>query len=172
MSNVFFIGDLHLDHKGIITKYGRSQFSSLDEHNEHLIDRWNSVVHNKRSLVWVLGDAAMSISAIKLFDRMIGRKILVAGNHDTYPTEEYLKYFEKVISFEKRYGGLVLTHIPVHVNEMNNRNWNYNIHGHIHSQSKQDEYDSRYINANADLIDLTPISLEEIREKINERNEN
>ena len=169
--SVYFIGDLHLGHENIM-KFGQRNFPSIEEHDEYLVTAWNSVVKSKRDLVWVLGDVAMEIESLKLMDKMVGRKVLVMGNHDRFDTQVYLKYFEKVVAFEKRYHGLVMTHIPIHPNEMNNRNWNYNLHGHIHMADRM-PYDPQYINVNADApgINLTPISLERIRGIIKEREE-
>lgn len=42
--------------------------------------------------------------------------------------------------------------------------WKYNIHGHLHTNSLPDK---RYINVSAEQIDLTPISLAEIRSRLN-----
>ena len=167
--SVFFIGDLHLGHENIM-QFGQRDFTSIGEHDEHMVMAWNSVVRDKRDLVWVLGDVAMSIESLKLMDRMAGRKVLVMGNHDRFDTQVYLKYFERVTAFERRYHGLVMTHIPVHPNEMKNRTWNYNIHGHIHDVEKM-PYDPLYINVNADApgMNLIPISLERIRLIVKER---
>lgn len=163
MANVFFISDMHLDHENIM-KFGQRKFDSIEEHNEALVGSWNAVV-TRRDLVWVLGDVAFSVESLKLFDRMSGRKRLILGNHDTFDTQVYLKYFERVQAFEKRYGGLVMTHIPIHPQEMAYRNWVTNVHGHIHDPAK-DIMHPKYINVNVDIVGMIPISLEQLRTKI------
>jgi len=44
MSVVRFIADLHLGHENMAKKRG---FSSAEEHDEHVIKMWNSVVHKR-----------------------------------------------------------------------------------------------------------------------------
>ena len=53
MSQVFFIGDTHFGHDNALRF--RTQFSSIQEHDEFIIERWNKTVH-KRDLVYHLGD--------------------------------------------------------------------------------------------------------------------
>lgn len=165
--SVYFIGDLHLGHKNIM-KFGQRDFSSIEEHDQELMDRWNSTVKRQKDLVWVLGDVAMSMESLKLLSSFTGRKVLVIGNHDRFDTQVYLKYFEKVVSFERRYHGLIMTHIPIHPNELQYRTWRFNIHGHIHDSNKF-PYDPKYINVNADQVNLTPVKLETIQEIVVER---
>jgi calcineurin-like phosphoesterase family protein len=164
---VYFIGDLHLGHKNIM-KFGQRNFDTIEEHDQALMDNWNSVVKKQRDLVWVLGDVCMDIECMKLLPAFNGRKILVIGNHDNFDTQVYLKYFEKVVAFERRYHGMVMTHIPIHPNELQYRTWKFNIHGHIHDPNKFPD-DPRYINVNADVRDLTPVKLEQLQEEINDR---
>lgn len=164
MANVFFIGDLHLGHKNIM-KFGQRNFDTIEHHDEAMIDLWNSKVKSKRDLVWVLGDVAMSTEAMKILEKAQGHKRLIMGNHDREPISEYLKYFEDIRAFEKRYG-FVMSHVPIHPNEMVYRSWNYNVHGHIHDPKKNLNVDT-YFNVNVDSIGLIPLELDELRTKIN-----
>jgi len=165
--NVFFIGDMHLGHEGIM-KFGQRHFDTIEDHDETLIQAWNTVVRKKDDLVWVLGDVAMKPQALQLLHRAAGRKILIMGNHDTMDTKVYLKYFERVKAFEKRYG-FIMTHIPIHPNELGYRGWNYNVHGHIHHKEKQPP-ESNYINVNVDYVGYyQPTPLETIRQEIAHR---
>lgn len=162
MSNVFFISDLHLGHKNIM-KFGQRDFATIQDHDEAVIAGCNIRV-DKRSLLWILGDVAMDMESIKLLDNIKCRKRLIMGNHDRFPIEIYQKYFEDIRACEKRYG-VIMTHIPIHPNELQYRNWKYNLHGHIHDVNK-DIKDFRYINCNVDSIGLIPMSLDELRAKI------
>ena len=161
MGRPFFIGDLHLGHKNIMQFGQRSMFDTIEEHDQGIMDRWNAVVTKMTDIVYVLGDVAMSLESLELLRAFNGRKVLVMGNHDHYPTEEYLKYFERVCAFEKKYHGMVFTHIPIHPQEMR-FGWKWNVHGHIHALD-EGVNDPRYINVNADWINLTPVPLEELR---------
>jgi calcineurin-like phosphoesterase family protein len=94
MSTVRFIADLHLGHANMAKRRG---FSSVEEHDEYIIKKWNSVVV-KRDLTYVLGDVTMeSAKSYPLLDKLNGRKIVVGGNHDKPThTKELLKYVDSI----------------------------------------------------------------------------
>lgn len=161
---VYFASDLHLGHKRIL-EFGQRSATSIEEHDEQIVDTWNSTVRKDRDIVWVLGDVAMTRSGLALLNHMKGEKRLILGNHDTFPLGEYAMYFSHIAAFHKGYKGLVLTHIPIHDNELVYRNWEYNVHGHVHDPEKVKDYSSKHINVNWDIVHK-PVSLEEIREKI------
>lgn len=157
---IFFISDTHFGHKNII-KFEATRpfrpFSTIEEHDEELIKRWNSRV-TPNDTVYHLGDVAFGSTNIHLCSLLNGRKKLILGNHDHYPSHEYLKYFEKL------YGalalpGFILTHVPVHPCQL--ERFGRNIHGHMHSYNV--ENDPRFINVSCEQINLTPIALEEIQ---------
>jgi len=175
MSNVRFIGCLHLGHKWMATHRG---FQDTYYHNEHLIDSWNSIV-NKKDLTFILGDVTMeSKEYYYLLDRMAGRKIVVMGNHDLYQhTKELLKYVESVAGMID-YKGFCLTHCPIHPAEISF--YRGNIHAHIHENKLQEvEYLSRYGDpgelveptlhkyfcVDAKLVDYKPKTIEELLNK-------
>ncbi|MEM9468311.1 MAG: hypothetical protein AAGA90_23285 [Actinomycetota bacterium] len=78
----WWTADLHLGHHNII-EYCNRPWSTVEEMNEGLIERWNDVVHPNDE-VWVLGDFAMGHRAetVPLARRLHGAKILIPGNHD------------------------------------------------------------------------------------------
>jgi calcineurin-like phosphoesterase family protein len=154
MSEVFFIGDLHLGHKNILEFSPQRGGTTIDEHNEWIIQQWNSVVR-KNDMVWVLGDVAFSAAALELVNRLRGYKQLVRGNHDTQSTEAYLKYFNNVFGLVKKHG-LWMSHAPIHPDELRGKR---NVHGHVHLKSIQDE---RYINVSVEAVNGVPKSLSEI----------
>jgi len=162
MNKVFFIGDTHFGHKGILkfdsTKPFRN-FESIQDHDDELIKRWNNVV-KKNDTVWVLGDFCFGRENIAIANKLNGWKKLVMGNHDVYSADYiYSKYFEKVYGAIE-YKSMILTHIPVHESQFSR--YSKNIHGHLHSNKIDDK---RYINVSAEQIDLTPISYENLMEK-------
>lgn len=84
---IFVTADHHWGHAGILAMAGRP-FSSIEAHDEFLVQAWNSVV-GPRDEVWHLGDFALGASAercAQIFRRLRGRKILVRGNHDKTKT--------------------------------------------------------------------------------------
>ena len=98
MSEVYFTADSHFGHRGIITFPATKPyrpFTTIEEHDEALIEKWNSVVQPK-DIVFHLGDFCFGKRHIQIAGRLNGNKRLVMGNHDMYASEEYLKYFEHV----------------------------------------------------------------------------
>lgn len=83
MSNLWVTADLHFGHVGIVKK-GRP-FSSVEEMDEALIERWNARVRpNDR--VHVIGDFSGSTDAAylgRIFKLLNGFKELEWGNHDS-----------------------------------------------------------------------------------------
>jgi len=164
MSKVFFIADLHLDHKNIVKFSGGLRGgSTLEEHNKWIVKQWNSVV-GKRDTVFILGDVSFSKAGLKYLKQMRGQKRLIMGNHDNFNPEVYSPYFNKVGGIIKKYG-MWLSHSPLHPSELRGL---INIHGHIHNNGKvtlsetDPTLDTRYFNVNVDCLYGVPIELGEI----------
>lgn len=162
--SVYLIADTHLHDDGIM-KFKQRKFADITEHNEYLVDRWNSVVKKKHDVVFHLGDACMGKDPANLaiFDRCQGRKVLIKGNHDVFPILYYLHYFTNIHGLLS-YKEFWLSHAPIHPKEMYKRK--ANIHGHCHYEHKA-QYGDKYINVNCDgglIEDFKPISLETVRE--------
>jgi calcineurin-like phosphoesterase family protein len=136
MSIVRFIADLHLSHTNMALKRG---FSTVEEHDEYIIEKWNSVVH-KRDVTYILGDVTMEKSSpYELLNRLNGVKHVVLGNHDRrQDIKKLLEYVDSVAGMVQ-YKGIMLTHCPIHPMELDYR-FNKNIHGHIHDKHS---YESR-----------------------------
>lgn len=135
----------------------RRGFETIEEHDNHIIECWNSTVH-KKDTVWILGDITMEKKEpYKLLSKLNGIKNVVLGNHDLpQHTEELLKYTNKICgSFE--YKGCILTHIPIHKSEM--KRYRLNIHGHLHLT---DIGGDRYINVSCEKVGYKPVLLNDI----------
>ena len=169
MSTVRFIADLHLGHVNMAKTRG---FSSIEEHDEHIIQKWNSIV-DKRDLTYILGDVTMeSAKPYPLLGQLKGRKIVVGGNHDKPShSKELLKYVESIIGMVQ-YKGIFLTHCPVHPREMEYR-IKHNIHGHIHNNIIEknvylfgfklfSKIDRRYVCVSCEHVDYSPKTLIEL----------
>ena len=158
MSELFFIGDTHFGHKGII-KFSKTKglrpFKTIEEHDEELVKRWNSVVSPKDD-VWHLGDAVFGARNIPIIGRLNGTKRLVMGNHDIYDSHDYLKYFKRIVGAWQM-DGMILTHIPVAEEQL--ERYFMNIHGHLH-QKVLDNW--RYVNVSCEQTGLTPVPYDEI----------
>ena len=171
MSEVFFIADTHFGHKKVIEfEKEHRPFATIEEHDEELVKRWNEKVTKKDS-VWVLGDFCFGKKNLEIAGRLNGTKRLILGNHDLYPAADYLKYFTRVCGVVE-FDGKILSHIPVHTNQL--ERYTHNIHGHLHSKKVMifrdfsfiGNEDKRYINTSVEQINLTPISYGEILHKI------
>ena len=154
----FVVGDTHFNHANILKFVAESRpFSTLEEHNEELITRWNNVVTDKDT-VYHLGDFALGYKTNpeEYLSRLKGHKILVAGNHDVYwSTQQWLDWgFEEVrgcIEYNKH----ILTHIPVHRSQSSR--FLGNIHGHLHDNALGDPW---YFCASVEHTELAPINID------------
>ena len=157
MSKIFVIADTHFGHTNIL-EYCRSQFKTIEEHDEHIIKQWNSVV-SPSDKVYHLGDFQMS-SSKHLFrhyaSRLNGMKRLIMGNHDTLPVEVYREFFEKVMATRQLHRNgktILLSHMPVKEDYANR--WDVNIHGHTH----QTLLSGPYRNVCCEHTDYKPVEL-------------
>lgn len=169
MSDIWVISDTHFNHANIL-KYGRDKdFQSIQEMNEVMVERWNSVV-KPTDKVYHLGDFAMGPRAdIPMFIRSLhGKKRLVVGNHDD--VKSLAPYFQKVMMWRMFPDwGLLLTHVPVHPTTLKEGRFGdatvKNIHGHIHANPSPA---GPYQCVCVEQIDYTPVNIEDLKWKIGE----
>ncbi|WP_427145220.1 hypothetical protein [Rhizobium pisi] len=81
----FYVSDTHFGHTNILAMQPR-KFASIEEHDEFLISKWNSVVTDD-DIIFHLGDFSMALHERAdrvrwIFSRLRGRKFLIVGNHD------------------------------------------------------------------------------------------
>jgi calcineurin-like phosphoesterase family protein len=161
MANIFFISDTHFGHANILNFLRPDgshlrRFSSVAEMDEHIISKWNAVVR-PFDKVYHLGDVSMLKAGIATVARCNGQKRLLRGNHDTYRTEEYLKYFEEIYA-TRVLDEIIFSHIPIHPKSLGR--FRANVHGHIHASPA---YGAGYFDVSVEAVDYTPLSLEELK---------
>jgi calcineurin-like phosphoesterase family protein len=164
---LFVTSDLHLGHEKslqFVDPNGQRirPFESLEHMHSTIINNWNKVVHQKDT-IYVLGDVVIPRSALALLNELKGRKVLIHGNHDTYKTNDYLKYFDQIrgVGFKDR---LFFTHIPIHPDTFENRIIG-NVHGHLHCHrvKKDGVIDPRYFSVCLEVNNFTPVSWDTIK---------
>jgi calcineurin-like phosphoesterase family protein len=163
MTNIFLASDHHIDHSKIIEfEPVHRPFKTVQEHNEALVERHNSVV-SPNDIVWFLGDVIFGADPdYEILRKFNGKKNLVLGNHDTpKKVRIFMDYFEKIVSYHVM-SDIIISHIPVHHSQLEER-FIGNIHGHLHSKRIDDK---RYFNVSMECINLTPISFEQIKKEL------
>jgi calcineurin-like phosphoesterase family protein len=168
------ISDTHFNHANILKfedrvgKAVRGQFSSVEDMNEHMIQRWNEVV-KPGDKVYHLGDVVFGDNKVEWMDinmpRLMGSKRLVFGNHDEPSHFVGKGHFQKTSLWRifKEFN-ILLTHVPVHESTVmegrggSNRPM-LNVHGHIH----QNESPSQFHHCVCvEHTDYRPVNIEDL----------
>lgn len=167
MSKVFFIADTHFGDKNII-KYEGRPFNSVEEMNEALIEKWNSVVGTVDT-IFVVGDFISDIDSFDVIRKLKGRIKLIVGNHDKPLIEEYSKYPSvQVIDYPIILDNFwMVSHEPMYITE----NSPYaNIFGHIHKNPMYLTVSSRSYCVCVERNNYTPIEFGYIKTCVREEN--
>lgn len=174
MQPTFFTSDHHFFHAKIIG-YTNRPFSSVEEMDEAMIERWNSVVP-KGGMVYHLGDFALTGYSEKIYrprveellSRLNGNKILIQGNHDS-PAVLRAKGWSAVyrlhhIDVEGQ--KIILCHYPM-------RTWQFRGHGswqlfgHVHQNVPNSPENLQQFGRTANLCvehwNYTPVSFETLQ---------
>lgn len=165
MGDIWFVSDTHFGHAGVC-RFLREDGTPLRPWDdpaamdEEMVEKWNAVVRPKDK-VYHLGDVVINRRCLSILSRLNGDKRLILGNHDIFDHSDYLPYFKRLHGSLK-VDSLVLTHIPIHPGSVSH--WTTcNVHGHIHAQ---DIPDGNYFNVSVEMIDYAPISMDELKKRI------
>lgn len=165
MSKKYVISDLHLGHNNIIKFSKGLRFGeNIEEHDQWIIDQWNSVV-TKQDLVYVLGDVSMTKKGLELVKKLKGSKHLVKGNHDIESIDTYKQYFSAIYGLHNYRRVFWMSHAPIHPDSLRQM---FNLHGHTHQTLvKMDNGDinPRYINCCVEMSYGVPQSLDDLYDK-------
>lgn len=162
--DIWFASDHHFGHEKCCTTFLREDgtplrpFADKEEMNHVLIERHNEVV-KEQDKVYFLGDVAITQKNLPLVGLMNGSKRLIRGNHDIFPTKKYLEFFKEVYGVRvlTEFGGIVLTHVPIHPSQL--QRFKVNVHGHLHDKVIDEP---GYISVCVEQIDYRPIHIDEI----------
>jgi calcineurin-like phosphoesterase family protein len=135
MPSVFLVSDTHFGHAGVC-RFTRNDgvtklrpWDNAEEMDEAMVRAWNERVR-PTDKVYHLGDVVINRRAMKTLSRLNGDKVLIRGNHDIFPDTEYREYFRELRAYHVM-SGMILSHIPLHVDSLGR--FGTNIHGHTHA---------------------------------------
>lgn len=165
---IFLVSDTHFGHEKTCTDFKQPDgvtplrpFANADEMDEEMVKRWNEVVR-PCDKVYHLGDVVINRKKLEVLGRLNGKKRLIRGNHDIFPTKDYLKYFDEIYGV-RVLEGMILSHIPLSEGSITAR-YRTNVHGHLHAN---DIANPMYFNVSVEQINFTPIEIDELRDRIN-----
>lgn len=135
MSKIFFSSDLHFKHRRIVEYTNRGVFTTQENHDNDLIDLWNSQV-KKNDIVYHLGDFVFNCWKLDVFksvtDKLNGQKILIRGNHcsrEVYQKSGFRWYDLKRFNIDGQY--IVMCHYAMRVwDKYHQGSWQ--LYGHSH----------------------------------------
>lgn len=174
---IYFTSDLHFGHANII-RYDNRPFSSVQEMDLEMIDRWNAKV-NADDTVYILGDFSWyrSEETCEILKKLNGHKILITGNHDNrWLNGGSRRFFDAVFDYhELKIGNrtIVMSHYPILF--FNKQHYGAcMLYGHVHNshewhitENYKQELQRLGIHCNAFNVgcmiwDFEPVTLDEI----------
>lgn len=188
MSRNLYIADTHFGH-GNILRFDNRPFSTVDEMESELVNRWAMAVEPKDT-VYILGDFCWGKEDewLRILSQLKGNKVLIRGNHDLKNMSSRLRnHFQDVkdykeITDEGRH--VILSHYPMLLYKGSYNPDCYMLCGHVHvtrenvfleewtdilRQSRKQNSDScgNIINTGCMMpwMDYTPRTLDEIIER-------
>lgn len=172
MRDIWVTSDTHFGHANILHfededgQLVRPDFSSVDDMNQTMVDRWNSVV-KPGDIVYHLGDVFFGDKAAfqSLWARLNGRKRLIVGNHDDIKYLSSGGFFQKVMLWRLwPEFNLLFTHVPTHPSTLGEARFRdspvLNVHGHIHQNASPP---GPYRCVCVEQTDYTPVHIETLR---------
>jgi len=165
----WFTSDLHLGHDNIIRSCNRP-FKFAQEHDETIIENFNSVVTDK-DIVYFLGDFSMKWKYVETyFHRLHGRWVWIKGNHDHSFSHKLIKQYPKKIEgfydirdIKVDNTSIVLCHYPM-VSWNRSCHGSYQFYGHCHGT--YDDSNKLSLDVGVDVWGFKPVHLEELKSKM------
>ena len=183
MPAVFLVSDTHFGHTGVC-RFTRNDgvtklrpWDDADEMDEFMVKAWNERVR-PNDKVYHLGDVVINRKSLAIMHRLNGDKVLIRGNHDIFKDTDYREHFRELRAYHVM-NGMILSHIPVHVESLGR--FGVNIHGHLHANRVKkirgvnaktgellysDEPDVRYHCVCVEQTDFAPILFEDVIKRI------
>lgn len=170
-----FIADTHFSHPLMVSRDRKDKagnplpqlraFDSIDEHDDALVEAWNSMVSPKDTVVHA-GDFGFWKTPVedleRIFKKLNGRKILIPGNHDSIEVEGFgwdAVYRGVVHVTDADKTKIVVSHHP----QREWDNWHsgaLHFHGHTHNSLPSSR---RSMDIGVDNIGRWPLTATDIR---------
>lgn len=157
----WFTSDTHFGHTNVIGLCSRP-FANIEEHDEELIRRWNSVV-SPEDEVYHLGDFCLRSrrEATNILRRLNGHVHLIIGNHDKRIADGFVSTAHAK-SIRVRGQRLLLSHRPFAT--WSRREWQ--LHGHSHGNYSANAIQ---LDVGVDCHDYKPIDFDRVTELLRMR---
>lgn len=169
---IWLTSDLHFCHNKDFV-YERRGFESIEEMNETIIERYNSLV-SPEDTVYILGDCMLkdNIRGMECLKALNGHKFLAIGNHDSDKRIEFYRennVFENIqVGYRMRYGkySLWLSHYPMMMGNYKDKHPTWNLSGHTHNPDAFENGENGIYNVAVDAHGCYPINLEDVVSQI------
>lgn len=163
---IYFSSDHHFNHVNILNHCNRP-FSSVEDMDKEMVDRWNSVV-KENDEIYYLGDLTLGNweTAYGYIKQLKGRIKFIKGNHDErwFPSLNTHQKLPPIHEFKLNKKLFVLCHYSM-------QTWNgfykgsIHLFGHSHGNL---EGIGKSMDVGVDSNNFYPISIDEVLEKMNE----
>ena len=181
MSEIFFTSDTHFCHSQPFL-YEPRGFSSVEEMNETIIERWNKVIKSE-DIVYHFGDTMLNNNekGIECFKRLNGKIFLIFGNHDTDMRKNLLfsecsnkicgGWYAYLIKYNKL--NIYMSHYPTLTANYDEKHFSQHVlalHGHIHSTTPWINLKNPFVyDVGMDAHNCTPVHIDEVIADIRQR---
>jgi calcineurin-like phosphoesterase family protein len=170
--DLFFTGDLHLCHSGVI-QFANRPVKDVDEMHELIIKNWNNKI-SRNSTTYILGDVSWKRleHCEHILDQLNGKKILISGNHDDRSIEKYFEEYYDMLYLKIRdeinyYAHLC--HYPL-FEWWKQQAGGIMLHAHTHGKINcMDFCNPQRLDVGLDCHNMFPLSWEEIKQILKER---
>lgn len=167
---VWFTSDTHFFHRNIIRYSGRP-FTSVEEMNEQMIERWNRNVKPSET-IYHLGDFGFAPpkQLEDVLKRLNGKKVLIIGNHDKQMFKPTIRpFFQEMTHYKEIYirnkQRVVLSHYPF-------ASWNGSYHGsfcfHGHTHGTYVGV-GNIVDVGVDCWNFKPVSYDELESHLSKK---
>jgi len=177
---IFITSDTHFCHSQPFL-YEPRGFTSVDEMNEAIIERWNSIVKPNDRVIH-LGDIMLNDNekGIECLKRLNGEICLIYGNHDSLTRQKLIQSeCQSIISlgyahmFKHGKMSIYLSHYPTLTANYDEKYFSQHVlalHGHTHQQANFMYPNNPFCyHVGMDSHNCTPVSLDEIICEVRQR---